>query len=317
MAPDRCETESAVPIVSILIINWNTCRLLTECLDSIPVGQDLCPLEAIVVDNASVDESAERIRGGYPWVRLLANSVNTGFVAGNNQAYAASDPRARYVLLLNSDAALTPGALARMVEWMDQNPHAGACGPLTLNTDGTLQPTWSRFPTVLSEVRGIQRRRFIGWGRGYPASLSALRAEPEPLETDWLGGACLLLRRAAISGSLKGVLLDPDFQMYSEETDLCYRLKRAGWKVYFCPAAEAVHHGGQSSRQMPLETLRLLYRSKILFFQRHYGLPQAWLLRLALAGVALAKWLLLWPRKKTRAAISARQKIVLKAIWGK
>ena len=119
-------------------------------------------VQTVVVDNASTDGSPEMVREQFPDALLLANAHNAGFVGGNNQAYAACDPNARHVLLLNSDTELRPGALRTLVAWMDAHPASGACGPLLLNSDGSLQPSWSRFPTVWSEMRGVQDRRFLG-----------------------------------------------------------------------------------------------------------------------------------------------------------
>lgn len=299
--------------MAVLIINWNTRGLLAECLDAV-VAAGL-RVQTVVVDNASSDGSAGMVRERFPGTLLIANDENVGFVRGNNQAYAACDPRARYILLLNSDAAPKSGALRALVDWMDAHPAAGACGPLTLNSDGSLQATWSRFPTVSSEIRGAQDRRFLGSRRPPPLAASSLAALP-PQATDWVGGSCLLVRRAAVDRDLGGVLLDTAFQMYSEETDLCFRLKCAGWAVYFVPQAAVVHHGGQSSRQMPLRTLVLMYRSKVLFFQRHYGPIRTALLRAGLALTAGLKWLVLGLLGKTGER-RGRQRAVLAALWGK
>ena len=297
--------------MAALVINWNTRDLLAECLESLAADSDGLRVQMVVVDNASGDGSAAMVRERFPRALLLANADNAGFVRGNNQAYAACDPRARYVLLLNSDAALHPGALRTLVGWMDAHPAVGACGPLTLNPDGTLQPTWSRFPTFWAEMRGAHDRRFLGTRRAPPRVASAVRALPAAQATDWVGGSCLLARRSAIDGDLGGTLLDPAFLMYSEETDLCFRLKRAGWAVYLVPQAEAVHHGGQSSRQMPLAALALLYRSKILLFRRHYGPARALQLQMGLALLAGLKWLSPGPGERRR-----RQRAVLDALWG-
>lgn len=297
------------PDVSILVVSWNTRDLLAECLESLSVGADGVRTQVVVVDNGSADGSAMMIRSRFPDAALIVNADNAGFVGGNNRAYAAADPRARYALLLNSDAALRPGALRALVNWMDAHPSAGACGPLTLNPDGTLQATWSRFPTVWSEARGVQDRRFLGARRAPRLEATAIRALSGAQPTGWVGGACLLVRRAAIEQDLGGTLLDPTFQMYSEETDLCFRLHRAGWSVHFVPQAEAVHHGGQSSRQMPLQTLALLYRSKVLFFRRHYGSSAAARLKLVLLLLAGLKWLLRGGADQRR-----RQRTVLAAL---
>ncbi len=303
------------PDVAVLVVNWNTRDLLAACLTSLSSGPDDPVVQAVVVDNASGDDSAGMVRERFPHALLLAGTENVGFVAGNNRAYAASDPRARYVLLLNSDAELRPGALREMIAFMDAHPAAGACGPLTLNTDGTLQPTWSRFPTVLDEMRGRQDRRFGGSRAPRQDAVSA-RALSGPQPTDWVGGSCLMARRAALDDDLGGVLLDPAFSMYSEETDLCFRLKRKGWGVFFVPAAEAVHHGGQSSRQSSLRTLTQMYRSKVLFFRRHYGPGRAALLCAGLALVAALKWLVLSLRGRSGAEQRGRQRAVLQALRG-
>lgn len=304
------------PDIAVLIVNWNTRALLAECLASVVANSDGLCVQTVVVDNGSSDGSAAMVREQFSDALLIVNGENAGFVGGNNQAYAACDPHVRYVLLLNSDAALRPGALQTLVGWMDAHPAVGACGPLLLNPDGSLQASWSRFPTVGSEMRGGQDRRFLGERRPPTLTADAIRALPSGQATDWIGGACLLVRRATLDRDLGGVLLDPTFAMYSEETDLCFRLKRAGWSVYFVPQAEAIHHGGQSSRQMALQTLALLYRSKVLFFQRHYGPLPAAQLRVSLSLLAALKWLVLGAMGKTGEP-RQRQRAVLDALRGR
>jgi N-acetylglucosaminyl-diphospho-decaprenol L-rhamnosyltransferase len=304
------------PNVAVLIVNWNTCDLLAACLASVQAHTQGLNVQMLVVDNASTDTSVEMVHERYPEALLLANTDNIGFVSGNNQAYAASDPSMHFVLLLNSDAELLPGALKTMVDWLEAYPKAGACGPLTLNTDGTLQPTWSRFPTVWDEMRGIQDRRFLNSRRSPRSDVSSMRALPGPQPTGWVGGSCLLVRREAIERDLEGVLLDPVFSMYSEETDLCFRLQRRGWEVFFVPTAEVIHHGGQSSKQSSLRTLTLMYQSKTLFFQRHYGSSHALRLRLGLALMAALKWLILALKGPAGGEQRRRQGAVLRALWG-
>ncbi len=158
--------------VAVLIVSWNTRDLLAECLtalevldvpNALPAAPSMRPLsvQTIVVDNASSDGSAAMVQTRFPHVQLMALDENAGFVRGNNRAYAAAPP-AKYVLLLNPDAVLRPGALRAMITFLDTNRRAGACGPLTLNPDGTLQLSWSRFPSVTSELWTGHDRR---WGR--------------------------------------------------------------------------------------------------------------------------------------------------------
>lgn len=317
-SPPRADQD-----VAVLVVNWNTRDLLRECLTAIKVVSQL-HIQTIVVDNASSDGSSEMARVEFPAARLLHLADNLGFVGGNNLAFRESDPNARYVLLLNPDAILCPGALETLVAWMDSHPDSGAAGPLTLNPDRTLQPSWTRFPSVWSEVRGFHDRRFSGLSQPEALNAESVRALPCAMRVDWVSGACLLARRSAISQGLSDVLFDPDFAMYSEETDLCYRLRHAGWGTYFVPQAAVVHHYGQSSRQAPIRTVRLLYRSKILFFRKHYGSGRTLLLKTGIALTSALKWaiysLLSLPRSPHRSLMthrSACQHAVLGIIFGR
>ncbi len=149
----------------------------------------------------------------------------------------------------------------------------------------------------------------------------ALRGLPEAQKVDWVSGACLLVRGQALAQDLDGVLFDPDFQMYSEETDLCYRLHRAGHQTFFLPQAEVVHHYGKSSGQAQTRTLRLLYRSKFLFMRKHYGPVSEYLLKAGVALTAGAKWLVFallsalpTSRREALAVQRDRQRAILSAL---
>ena len=309
------------PDVAALIVSWNTRDLLAECLQSITDNENGLAVQTWVVDNASSDGSADMVRAQFPFVRLLALQDNRGFVGGNNLAYASLQTAPRYVLLLYPDARLRPGALAALVSWMDAHPNAGACGPLTLNPDGTLQLSWTQFPTVWSELRGRHNRRLGPDAACVPLTADALRRLPDAQAVDWVSGACMLVRGHVLAQDLGGVLFDPDFQMYSEETDLCFRLRRAGYSTFFLPQAEVVHHYGKSSGQAPSRTLRLLYRSKFLFMRKHYGPGPERLLKMGVALSSGAKWLLFallgslpTPRRAALAVQRDRQRAVLSAL---
>jgi len=283
-----------MPDLSIIIVNWNTRDLLIECLNSIlSTAADLA-VEIIVVDNASTDGSPAVVQRRFPEVRLIGNVANIGFAKANNQAMAIS--QGRYFLLLNSDTVVLPRALGALVRFADEHSKAGVVGCKLLNADGSLQESWASFPAFWSEVLG---RNF----RNRPQLPGMCGA----YEVDWVGGACLLVRSAAIQ---QVGMLDENYFMYSEETDWCFRIKRAGWKVYYLANAEITHLGGGSaSRTSPVQLIRL-YESKIRFFRQHYGVASASLLRhgLVIANVAgLARhgmrWLL-WANG--RAEISRR-----------
>jgi len=292
-------TRTSSATISVLIVSWNTRDILRSCLGAL--AQESLPLQVIVVDNGSVDGSPEMVRSEFPQFTLAAVKENLGFVGGNNRAYGLIDPGARYVLLLNPDAVLEPNALQRMTDFLDHHPKAGACGPVLLNSDRTLQPSWSRFPAVAGEIFGSRDRGIESIAPAGMATIENVRLQAESgvdraPRVDWVGGACILLRRAAIDNELGGVLFDTDFQMYSEETDLCYRLFRAGFSTHLILRAEVIHHSGLSSSQAPIRTIQLLYRSKYLFFRKHHGPLAAFAFRAAVTAVCAAKgvfWALL------------------------
>ncbi|MBC7227209.1 MAG: glycosyltransferase family 2 protein [Thermoflexales bacterium] len=268
--------------LSVLIVNWNTRDALADCLRALP--EAVAPLfcETIVVDNGSSDGSPEMIRAQFPWACLIENGENVGFVRATNQAIAAS--RGKYLLLLNSDAVAPPGSLARMVSFMKAHPDAGATAPKLVNSDGSFQASWARFPTLLSEslsAFGLNRRL---WGPYHPSPRPHPGEMPRPV--DWAPGACLLLRRSVIEAVGP---LDEEFWMYSEDADLCYRIHRAGWKVYYLPDVEIVHLGGASSRQCRPESVAHLYGSKVRFFRKHYGPVPAVFLSIAVAAAYAVK----------------------------
>jgi len=263
--------------LSVLIVNWNTKDALADCLRALPESVAPVSSETIVVDNSSSDGSPEMVRTQFPWVRLIENGENAGFVRATNQAIATS--RGVYLLLLNSDAIAPPGSLARMVSFMRHHTDAGAAAPKLVNPDGSFQASYARFPTLLAEslsAFGLNRRL---WGPHHPSPPPRPDEVPHPV--DWAPGACLLLRRSTVEAVGP---LDEGFWMYSEDTDLCYRIHRAGWKVYYLPDVEIVHLGGASSRQCRPESVARLYRSKIRFFRKHYGPLPAALLALAVAA---------------------------------
>jgi N-acetylglucosaminyl-diphospho-decaprenol L-rhamnosyltransferase len=255
--------------LSIIIVNWNTRELLARCLETIAAVTRGASYEIIVVDNASRDGSADMIRERFPDVRLICNDMNAGFGVANNQGMAVA--RGRHMLLLNSDTELQPGsdALSALAVFADAHPDAGAVGPKLLNLDGSLQPSWARFPTLASELLGRTVRAWTAWP-----------GEPGAYETEWLSGACLLVPRAVLA---KTGGFDPRFFMYSEETDWCYRIRRAGYRVAFLERAHLLHLGGGSASRTSHNQLYRLYSGKILFFHVNYGALSSVLLRLGLS----------------------------------
>jgi GT2 family glycosyltransferase len=258
--------------LSIIIVSWNTRELLAQCLESIYTYPPLGEFEVWVVDNASSHGSAAMVRERFPQVHLIENCENVGFARANNQAIRAST--GRYVLLLNSDTIAQPNALARMVAFMGAHPEAGIVGAYILNPDGSPQYCFGKFPTLISESA-------FAWGLNTHSPFSArfaprLGFRDDFVATDWVVGAALMVRREVLE---RVGLLDESYFMYSEEIDLAYRVKQAGWQIFVLGAARVVHVGQQSSKQMPGRMKAQLYHSKVLYFQKHHGQAAASLLR--------------------------------------
>ncbi|PKO22875.1 MAG: glycosyltransferase family 2 protein [Chloroflexi bacterium HGW-Chloroflexi-1] len=276
------------PTLSVIIVNWNVCDLLRDCLRSVLWGREsevrsqeanrsaLIPAlelrapEVLVVDNASIDGSAEMVAREFPTVRLIRNAENLGYARANNLGIAAST--GRYVLLLNSDTVVPPAALAELVAFMDAHPEAGACSPQLLGADGRPQPYafgCDPMPDYLMRrglYRLLLRRPLHDWGAA------------EVQAVDWVSGACLLTRRAVID---QVGALDEQFFMYFEDNDWCLRMRAAGWKVYYNPNVCITHIGGQGLIQNPAAR-RAYYRSLEYFYAKHYGPLARGLLKLFL-----------------------------------
>ncbi len=261
--------------LSISIVSWNTRDVLNQCLASVYDTMDGLDFEVIVVDNASTDGSADMVRAKYPQAKVIANTKNIGFAAANNQALEIAG--GRYFLLLNPDTICNPGALAKLVEFMDNHPRCGAVGPMVLNVDGSLQYSWAKFPTFWNEIRGKLDRRIEGVPV-VPANPSEVRALGA-FRVDWVGGCCLMARRDAIE---QVGPMDESLFMYCEETDWCKRLSDMGWEVWVEPSAEIVHLGGQSSCQIPSEAAARLRISKRRYFEKHCCKYLGWMLWVAL-----------------------------------
>ena len=249
--------------LSIAIVNWNTRELLYNCLESIISYPPECPFNIIVVDNASSDGSSEMIRERFPQVCLIDNQENAGFARATNQAIKTTD--SKYILLLNPDTVILPDALQNLVEFMETNPGAGAAGSRVLNPDGSLQTSCYVAPTLsheffrlfhLSRLVPYSAYQMKNWNTSFPRSV------------DIIQGDCLMVRKSALD---QVGPLDESFFIYSEDVDLCYRLQRASWGLYWVPEAQVIHYGGQSTRQVAAEMFLQLYQSKLMFMRKHHG----------------------------------------------
>lgn len=275
-------------LLSIVIVSWNTRAFLSRCLQAVRDEVAALPagaVETTVVDNASSDDSVAMVARDHPAVTLIANDRNLGFARACNQAIRVSS--GKYVLLLNPDCELQPSALATLIAVLDDNPKVAAAGARLLDSDGGLQQSCSRFPTLGRELyRLFHLDRLRPWAC-YPMAqwpASAARA------VDCVQGACMILRAEALQAV---GLLDEDYFIYTEEVDLCRRLCAGGWLTYWVPGAVALHHGGRSTAQAEAPMFLQLYRSKVLYFRKHHGPATASLYKGVLALAAVGRLALL------------------------
>lgn len=250
--------------LSICVVSWNVKEHLERCLRSV-VESSGPEDETIVVDNASRDGSADMVSSLFPSVRLIRSGRNIGFAAGANLALTAA--RGRYLLLLNPDTIVQPGAFREMVSFLDRCLRAGAAGCRLLEPDGRIQPSVRSFPTYATALErftilgrlhllpGVRRRYFrAGFDYGTAG------------EVDQVMGAALFLRRTALD---EVGPLDERFYLYFEEVDLCRRLRSAGWSICYNPAASIVHLGGASFDQVAGQARLRLLNSQLEYLKKH------------------------------------------------
>jgi GT2 family glycosyltransferase len=246
--------------LSVVIVNWNTKDLLLKCLASVYETIRDISFEVWLVDNASSDGSVAASLDHFPDIHVIQNHRNLGFAVANNRALRLI--RGRYALLLNTDAALTAGAVGELFGFMENTPDAAmACGQL-LNLDGTRQNSIANFPCFALLLTNESLLRII-FPKTYP---SKLRHYPSPIPVESCIGACMMVRKSAMDAV---GLLDERFFFFFEETDWAYRMGQAGWKVYFVPSARIYHAQGQSVG--PDAGGRILfYRSRYLYLKKWF-----------------------------------------------
>jgi N-acetylglucosaminyl-diphospho-decaprenol L-rhamnosyltransferase len=295
--------------LSVILVGWNNKNYLEPCLSSLYEGGFYSTFDVVVVDNGSTDGSQEMLREKFPKVRLIQNTGNVGLSRATNQGIEATD--SQYVLFLNNDTIVNRQCFDQMAQFLDKNPEAGAVGGKLVNPDGTFQAGYANFSTLLEEfaiATGIGDRIWSG----YPSHIDV----EKPTSVDWLSSACLLVRREALNQT---GLLDEQYFIYGDEADLQYRLKKNGWKIYYLPSAVTIHYGGRSMDRW--KRRKMVYRGKMLFYQKNYSKVQSFLLRSLFAMFSVIKvslWLVAFilPAKRKRAQLEIQSNVdVLKLCW--
>ena len=246
--------------LSVIIVSWNTKEYLLRCLKSVFRSEGHRSREVVVVDNGSKDGSEKEAKRLFPEIRLIVNEKNLGFSKATNQGIREAS--GRYLLLLNPDTEVREGAVETLVRFMEDHPEAGIGGALLFNEDGSKQNSIANFPSLATELlnKSLLRRFFPETFPGKERRYSG------PVEVDSVIGACLITRREAVA---EVGTLDEDYFLFFEETDWCYRMKNAGWRVFHVPQAEVVHFQGRGAEGRKREAKVEYYRSRYRFFRKN------------------------------------------------
>lgn len=271
------------PDVSVCIVAYNCREPLRACLESIRRCTREASCEVLVVDNASRDGTAEWLGSGPEGVRAVCNQDNRGFAAATNQAVRAAG--GEHVLLLNPDTELREGAIDRTLAFLRKQTPADAATCRVLNGDGTVQRVWKGEGYYSLRAQWLMHwglERWVGECReklpGFDASATG--------RVGYTAGCFLMLRRDLL---VRLGLLDERFFLYSEDSDLCRRVRRAGGSVFYFAGAEVVHHGGRSTEPVSEVAQRLYLDSRLELYRKHFGRTRAWLFRAIVGSGALIR----------------------------
>ncbi len=295
-------TPLSDPDLSVVIVNYNTCQLLDDCLASLLAAeQPVAGAEIIVVDNASSDGSQAMVRQKYPAVQLVASEVNRGFSAANNLGVEAANGRT--ILFLNSDTRLESDALVKPLAYLDQHPQVGALTVRLVYPTGERDPDNHRgFPTpwnAICHFSGLNRLfrndpRFNGYFQSYKNM-----AETHPV--DVIAGSYMLMPMA-LCRELGG--WDETYFFYGEDIDFCYRIREAGYQIIYYPHVQVLHYKGASSglrkesadiarppKETRVKVAEESVRAMKIFYRKFYRQKYPWMVTaVVLAGIQLRGW---------------------------
>jgi GT2 family glycosyltransferase len=260
--------------VSVIILNFNTKDLTGVCIERLK--QSLLgtySMEIILCDNASLDGTVDMVKKKFPDVIVIQNGNNLGFAAGNNPGIRRA--KGRFIVLLNSDTEVARDSIAEMIAFMDLHPKAGAATCKLMLPNGRMDPACHRgFPTPWASLTYLikleklfpKSKLFGEYHQGYK-DLSTAH------EVDCISGAFFMMRKEVIE---KVGLLDEDFFMYAEDIDMAYRIKNAGWEIWFTPGVSVLHKKKQSGRAHSEKSRRVtteiyFHTYNWLFYKKHYA----------------------------------------------
>ena len=293
----RAVDSQSAPVADIVIVSYRCRELVRAALEALEEHKPYAPIQVCVVDNASHDGTAEMIRSDFPHVLVIDSGANVGFAVACNIGIRRGS--GRYVLALNPDTRITPGALDKLLRFMDNHPEVGICGCRLINEKGVFEPAAKRaFPTVtgaLGYFLGIARRKRA------PKRLAQYTApDVEGGPVDAVCGACMLMRRSALE---EVGLFDEGYWMYQEDLDLCYRFHEAGWITWYEPSVTVMHFwGGSSGRSRSPRLNYAFHYGMYRFYRKHYARNRSPAVNLVVYLGILAKLVLSIGRSSVRRA---------------
>jgi GT2 family glycosyltransferase/glycosyltransferase involved in cell wall biosynthesis len=303
---DEAQSLGSGDLLSVLIVSYNTCELTLTAIRSL-LANTKHPLEVIVIDNASSDGSPDAISRAYPGISLVRSSENLGFAKANNEA--AKLASGNYLLLLNPDTEVLPGAIDELMRFAGEHPSAGIWGGRTVFGDHSPNPSscWQRQTvwSLASQALGLSSM----WRTSAMFNPERVHSLPtsNACEVDIVSG-CLLLIKAELFKQLRG--FDPDFFMYGEDADLCLRGLRVGARPIVTHRATIVHHGGASEKLADDKLVRLI-SAKAELIKRHFPTRSRLIGSLLLASWPLSRWI----AHATLAFLGRRRSIERSKMW--
>lgn len=270
--------------LSVITVNWRSADYLKKCLAALYGNTRGIRLEVIVIDNASRDGSRQMVAEHYPQVTFMESQLNLGFAGANNLAFQLSS--APFVLFLNPDTEVLGPAVAALLAFLQKTPDAGIVGPRLLNTDGSAQVTSiMQFPSLLNEALNFEYLH-----RAFPKfplwNIAPLFEPPTDrgVAVQAISGACMMMPRSVFE---QVNMFDTSYFMFSEDLDLCYKVRKAGRRIYYLGGATVVHHGGRSTATAPdgFRTV-MIQASHARFIRSRYGRLHGFLYRQGMAIVA-------------------------------
>ncbi len=252
--------------LSIIIVNYNVKEFLQNLIHSIEKASSTITKEIIIIDNASDDGSVDFIKEKFPYVKLNANQNNLGFGKANN--IGLKEVRGKYILLINPDTIVAEDTFEKMIRFFENNPDAGLAGCKILNPDGTLQLACRRsFPgpwTSFTKVTGLST--FFNKSKIFARYNLTYLDENQTYEVDAISGSFMMMRRK-VYDKVGG--FDEQFFMYGEDLDFCYRVQKAGFKVYYVHSTQIIHYKGESTKRSSLDETKVFYSAMHLFVKKH------------------------------------------------